>query len=123
MDVGTCMDGRTDEVTDIWKDIFSAIHYGLDGLEIESRWGRGFRTSPGRPWGPPSLIRNGYQFIPGGKRGPGHGNNRPPRSSAEVKYRTLSSIYKTAYTDACKNLLHHNCIYNRISENEPSSIP
>ena len=65
--MGTCMDGRTDEETDVWKDIFSAIHYGLDGPEIESRWGRGFRTSPGRPWGPASLICSGYRIIPGGK--------------------------------------------------------
>jgi len=34
--MSTCMDGRTDEETDIWKDIFSAIHYELDGPEIES---------------------------------------------------------------------------------------
>jgi hypothetical protein len=25
--------------------------YALDGLQIESRWGEIFRTSPGRPWG------------------------------------------------------------------------
>jgi len=61
------MAGRTDEVSDIWKDIFSAIHYGLEGPEFESQWGLGFRTSCGPPWGPPSIIFSGYRIIPGGK--------------------------------------------------------
>jgi hypothetical protein len=35
--------------------------YGLDGPGIESRWGGEiFRTCPDRPWGPPSLLYNGY---------------------------------------------------------------
>jgi hypothetical protein len=31
-----------------------------DGGEI-------FRTCPDRPWGPPSLLYNGYRVFPGGK--------------------------------------------------------
>ena len=30
-----------------------------------------FRTCPDRPWGPPSLLYNGYLFFPGGKKRPG----------------------------------------------------
>ena len=26
-----------------------------------------FRTRPDRPWGPSSLLYNGYRFFPGGK--------------------------------------------------------
>ena len=26
-----------------------------------------FRTRPDRPWGPPSLLKNGYRVFPGGK--------------------------------------------------------
>jgi hypothetical protein len=26
-----------------------------------------FRTRPDRPWGPPSLLYNGYQVLPGSK--------------------------------------------------------
>jgi hypothetical protein len=44
-----------------------ATGYGLDGLGIESRWGRDFSHSPDRPWGPPSLLYNGYRVFPGGK--------------------------------------------------------
>jgi len=37
-----------------------------------------FRTSPDRPWGPPSLLYNGYRVFPGGDADPS------PPSSAEV---------------------------------------
>jgi len=30
-----------------------------------------FRTYPDRPWGPPSLLYNGYRVFPGGKSGRG----------------------------------------------------
>jgi hypothetical protein len=46
-----------------------ATGYGLDGLGIESRWGEIFRTCPHRPWGPPSLLYNGYRVFPGVKSG------------------------------------------------------
>jgi hypothetical protein len=39
-----------------------ATGYGLDGPGIEI-----FRTRPDRPWGPPSLLYNGYRVFPGGK--------------------------------------------------------
>jgi hypothetical protein len=42
-----------------------ATRYGLDGAGIESRWGvEIFRTRPERPWGPPSLLYNGYRVFP-----------------------------------------------------------
>jgi hypothetical protein len=44
-----------------------ATGYALDGPEIESLWGEIFRTRPYRPWGPPSLLYNGYRVFPGGK--------------------------------------------------------
>ena len=45
--------------------------YELDGQWIESRWGEIFRTCPVRPWGPPSLLYNGYRVFPGIKERPG----------------------------------------------------
>jgi hypothetical protein len=44
-----------------------ATRYGLDGPGIESRWGEIFRTLPDRPWGPSTLLYNGYRVFPGGK--------------------------------------------------------
>ena len=61
-----------------------ATTYGLDGPGIESRWGEIFRTSPDWPWGPPSLLYNGYRVFPGNKVLPGRDADPSPPSSAEV---------------------------------------
>ena len=59
----------------LWRGPGSAVGiatgYGLDGPGIESRWGRDFPHCPYRPWGPPSLLYNGYRVFPGGKERPG----------------------------------------------------
>ena len=44
------------------------------------------RFSADRPWGPPSLLYNGYWVFPGVKR-PGRGADHPLPSSAEVEGR------------------------------------
>jgi len=44
-----------------------------------------FRTCPDRPWGPPSLLYNGYRVFSGGKERPGRDANPSPPSSAVVK--------------------------------------
>ena len=44
--------------------------YGLDGSGIESRCSEIFRR-PNLPWGPPSLLYNGYQVFPGVESGRG----------------------------------------------------
>ena len=62
-----------------------ATGYGLDGPGIESRWGEIFRTCPDRPWGPPSLLYNGYRVFPGGKVRPGRDADPSPPSSTVVK--------------------------------------
>jgi hypothetical protein len=48
-----------------------ATRYVLDAPWIESRWSEIFHTRPDRPWGPPSLLYNGYRLFPGGKGGRG----------------------------------------------------
>jgi hypothetical protein len=58
--------------------------YGLDGPGIESRLGEIFGTCPDWPWGPPSLLYNGYRVLPGGKVRPGLAADHSPPSSAEV---------------------------------------
>ena len=56
-----------------------ATGYGLDGPRIET-----FRTCPDRPWGPPSLLYNGYRVFPMGKERPGRDADPSPPSSAVV---------------------------------------
>ena len=58
--------------------------YGLDGPGIASRWGEIFRTCSERPWGPPSLLYNGYRVFPGSKERPGRDADPSPPSSAVV---------------------------------------
>ena len=60
-----------------------ATRYGLDGLGIEFGEGEIFRTRPDWPWGPPSLVYNGYRVFLRGKAA-GASIDHPP-SSAEVK--------------------------------------
>ena len=63
-----------------------ATGYGLDGPGIESRWGGEiFRTCPERPWGPPSLLYNGYRFFPGGKERPRSDPDHSPSSAVVTK--------------------------------------
>jgi hypothetical protein len=41
-----------------------------------------FRTCPDWPWGPPSLLYNGFRIFPGGKERPGRDADPSPPSSA-----------------------------------------
>ena len=43
-----------------------------------------FRTCPDRPWGPPSLLYNGYRVFPGSEVRPGRAADHSPPSSAAV---------------------------------------
>jgi len=50
-----------------WDNIIdTATCYRLDVQGSNPRGGE-ISTHPGRPWGPPSLLYNGYQIISGGK--------------------------------------------------------
>ena len=53
---------------------------------VLSRKQENFCTRPDRPWGPPSLLCNGYRVFPGGKAA-GSWCWPPTSSSAEVKER------------------------------------
>ena len=55
-----------------------------------------FRTRPDQPWGPFSLLYNGYQAsFPGVKR-LRRGVNNPPPPSAEVKERAELYLYSAS---------------------------
>ena len=57
--------------------------YGLDGPG-SNPGGPRFSVRPDRPWGPPSLLYNGYRVFPGGKVRPGCAVDHSPPSSAAV---------------------------------------
>ena len=62
-----------------------------------------FRTCPHRPWGPPSLLYNGYRVFPGGKERPGRDADPSPPSSAVVmkgySYTSTPPMGRTACTE------------------------
>ena len=73
----------------VWKggpvsSVGIATGYGLDGPGIKSRWGEIFHTCPDRPWGPPSLLYNGYGVFHVGKERPGRDADPSPPSSVVV---------------------------------------
>ena len=70
-----------------------ATRYKLEGPGIESPWGGEiFSTCPHRPWGPPSLLYNGYLVFPGGKAA-GVWRWPPTPSSAKVKEEVELHLY------------------------------
>jgi hypothetical protein len=52
-----------------------------------------FRTCPDRPWGPLSLLYNGYWVFPEGKERPGHDADPSPPSSAVGHERVELYLY------------------------------
>jgi hypothetical protein len=74
-----------------WMDRDSVVgiatRYGLDSPGSNPGGGEIFRTRPDRPWGPPSLLYNGYRVSFPGVKLPGRGVDHPPSSSARVKER------------------------------------
>ena len=61
-----------------------ATDYGLEGPGSNPDGEEIFRPPPDRPWGPPSLLYNGYRIFPGGKVRPGRAADHSPPSSAAV---------------------------------------
>jgi len=60
-----------------------ATDYGLDGpgsIPVGTR----FSARPDRPWGPLSLLQNGYRVFTGGKVRSGRAADHSPPSSAAV---------------------------------------
>jgi hypothetical protein len=54
--------------------------------------GKVFRTRLNRPWGPPSVLYNGYRVFPGGKAA-GAWHRPATSSSADVKERVDLYLY------------------------------
>jgi hypothetical protein len=59
-----------------------ATGYEPDGSGSNPGGGEIFRTCPDWPWGPPSLLHNGYRVFPGGKEWPGNDADPSHPSSA-----------------------------------------
>ena len=66
-----------------------------------------FRTCPDRPWGPPSILYNGYRVFPGGKEWPGRDFDPSPllvswsRKSRAIPLLTLWVVRPVQSLSAC----------------------
>jgi hypothetical protein len=62
-----------------------------------------FHTCPDRPWGPLSLLYNGYRVFPGGKERPGRDADLSPPSGAvvmnEYSYTSIPLMGRAACTE------------------------
>ena len=56
-----------------------------------------FRTCPDRPWGPHSLLYNGYRVFPGGKERPGRDADPSSPSSAVGNERVELYLYSPVW--------------------------
>ena len=71
----------------MWATLAQSVYRLATGWTV---WGSNpgedeiFRTCPDRPWGPPSLLYNGYRVFHGGKERPEHNADPSPPSSAVV---------------------------------------
>ena len=61
--------------------------------------GTRFSASPDRPWGPPSLLYNGYRVFPEGKVRPGRAaDHSPPSSAAVMEEQSYTSTHPLGHT-------------------------
>ena len=60
--------------------------------------GMRFSARPDRPWGPPSLLYNGYRVFPGDKVRPGRAaDHSPPSSAAVMEEYSCTSTHPLGY--------------------------
>ena len=59
-----------------------------------------FRTCPDRPWGPPSLLYNGYRVFPGSNERPGRGAEPSPISCTGTEALYRGALYLFFYSSA-----------------------
>jgi len=72
-----------------------------------SSGGEIFRTCPDQPWGPPSLLHNGYRVLPRGKERPGRDADPSPflvpwsRKSRAIPLLPLWAVRPVQSLSAC----------------------
>jgi hypothetical protein len=73
--------------------ILMCVYLHLANKFLQPGGGEIFRTCPDRPWGPPSLLYNGYRVFPGGRKRPGREAYPSPLLVPRSKNRVALYIY------------------------------
>jgi hypothetical protein len=88
--------------------IATELHAGRSGDRIPV--GATISARPDWPWGPPSLLYNGYRVFPGGKVRRGCAAEHSPPSSAEVlEEQSYTSITLWVTNGPVAGLLYFTC--------------
>ena len=83
------------------------LRVGRSGNRI-SFGGEIFRTCPDRPWGPPSLLQNGYRVFPKGKKRLGRDADPSPPSSVVVM---KEQSYTSTFLMGCTACTEPQCLF------------
>ena len=86
--------------------------------------GQDFSTRPDWPWGPPSLLYNGYWIFPGGKEQPGRAADHSPLSSAAVmKEYSYTSTHPLGHNRAGNGITLPYLTFNVNKNSQQYRIP
>jgi hypothetical protein len=80
--------------------------YELDGPGSNSGVGEIFSTYPYRPWGPPSLLYNGYRVFLEDKIRPGREADHSPSSAEVMEEYSYTSTHPLGHTGPVTGLLY-----------------
>ena len=90
--------------------------FGLDGPGSKLGGDEIFPTCPDRPWGPPSLLQNGYRIFHRGKVRPGRAaDHSPPSSAAVMEEYSYNSTHPVGHTGPITGSLYlFSCLQNLV---------
>jgi len=117
------------EFFNVTRDGYSDwLQAGRSGDRIPA-WGEIFRTCPDRPWGPPSLLYNGYRVFPGGKERPGRDADPTPhplvvpwsRKSRAISLLSLWTVRPVQSLSACTRV-HFTCFLHLVVRKENARL-
>ena len=78
-----------------------------------------FSARPDRPWGPPSLLYNGYQIFPAGKLRPGRAaDHSPPSSAAVMEQYSYTSTHPLGHTGPVTGSVYLYLFYRCLAANK-----
>jgi hypothetical protein len=101
------------------SSVGTATGYKLDGPGIESRLGEIFCIRPDRPWGPLSLLYNGYRVFPGGLAAGADADHPPLLAPRSRISRAIPLLPLWAFGACYRANVFYFCLYNKSPSRAP----